>query len=59
MMVPADPNRVKIEEFRRKEIEARQHMSAIEGLFFRGTWERIAEGYHDLADHLEYKSKRH
>ncbi len=58
MVLPAQPDRAKIEEFHRKETEAREHLSAIEGLFFRGTWERIAQGYHDLADHLEQKSKR-
>ena len=57
MDLPADSDRAQIEEFRQKEREARQYASSIVGVFFRGTWERIAEGYKGLADRLERKSR--
>ena len=56
MDLPADSERAKIEEFRQKEMEARQYSLSIVGVFFRGTWERNAEGYKGLADRLERKS---
>ena len=45
--------RHKIEEFRRREIEARLNALVVEDMVTRGCWERIAEAYHDLAERLE------
>jgi len=49
--------RSKIEEFRRREIEARLHALVVEDVFIRGCWERIAEAYDDLGKQLERNFK--
>jgi hypothetical protein len=49
--------RTKIEEFRRREIEARLQALVVGDAFTRGCWERIAEAYHGLAEGSERNFK--
>jgi hypothetical protein len=57
MGLAAHPDRAKIEEFRRREIEARLTALTMQDAFIRRSWEVIAESYHDLANRLEQKSR--
>jgi hypothetical protein len=51
------PDEIKIQEYRAKAIQAAEKAISAKDSFTRGSWENIAQAYHEMADRLDRSSK--
>jgi len=56
-MLIVDPDRSRIEEYRRKAWDARRRAAEVRDVFVRESWEYISQTYTETADRLERLSK--